>query len=381
MKRIVCSFDGTWNDQDPKAPPTNVAKLHRAIRPRDRKGIRQYVRYLAGIASDEGMRFAFVKGAIGLEVGARIKLAYSYLMDVYEPGDEIYLFGFSRGAFEARSLASFISLFGIARPDSEFSIGNAWDLYRRSDHERNIDAVAELSASCHYPVRIRCIGVWDTVGNIGNPLTGGTWSSRRLAFHDMRLHDTIDVALHALSVDEIRGPFRPSLFTLPAETSLGSHQHVEQVWFPGTHADIGGGWPETALSDAPLLWMADRVSATTDLDIDFDQLSAIANPDCFGAQHASATGWVYAFSRAFPFIRLVRQNDEAISPARRRWFRSWRSSKTESGFLSLNEAIHESARRRFGETVIEMHKKRPRKIIYEPRSLAAAMETDRMPET
>lgn len=377
MKRLVCSFDATWNGGNLFAPPTNVLKLHHAIQPSDAKGTRQYVRYFAAIASNEYTGFAFAKGAIGLEIGARIKLAYAYLMNVYEPGDEIYLFGFSRGAFEARSFASFISLFGIARPDTDFSLGAAWDLYRQTDHARDIDEVARLSADCHYPVRIRCIGVWDTVGNIGNPLTGGTWSSRRLAFHDMRLHDTIDVALHALSIDEARGPFRPTMFTLPQDTTLGPNQHVEQVWFPGTHADVGGGWPDTALADMPLLWMAERVAATTGLAIDIGQLRQTAKPDALGAQHASAIGWTFAFSRIIPFVRLLRQSIGAVSPARRRCFRSWRTGKVFNGLLTVNEALHDSAHARLGQSVPERRKSRIRTVIYEPRNLLAAVEAER----
>ncbi|MET0639577.1 MAG: DUF2235 domain-containing protein, partial [Hyphomicrobium sp.] len=249
MKRLVCSLDGTWNDDDGEAPLTNVAKLNRAILFQDTRGVRQLKRYVVGIASSQDHGLAFLKGAIGFEAGDRIKAGYQFLSNVYEPGDEIYLFGFSRGAYEARSLASFITLFGLAPKDSGFSIDDAWDLYRQPERKRDFNAVAEIGAACHYPVRIRCLGVWDTVGNIGNPYWSWAWLSRKLDHHDTRLHDTIDVALHALSIDEARGAFRPSLFTYPDDETLPSHQHVEQVWFPGTHADVGGGWPETDLSD------------------------------------------------------------------------------------------------------------------------------------
>jgi uncharacterized protein (DUF2235 family) len=372
MKRLVCSLDGTWNDEDDASPLTNVAKLHSAIPPRDGRGVRQLVRYIAGVATTEGQRFTFLRGAVGLEVGARIKLGYQFLCDSYEPGDEIYLFGFSRGAFEARSLASFVTLFGIAKKDGGFSFDEAWKLYRQSDHRRDVDALARLSAACHYPVRIRCIGAWDTVSNIGNPLNGAARISRRLAFHDTRLHDTIDVALHALAIDEQRGSFRPTLFTLPEGTTLASHQHVEQRWFAGTHADVGGGWPETELSDIALLWMAERAAATTGLAIDIDKLKEAAKPDPFGLQHFSATGWVYAFSRLVPFVRLIRQDLDAISPGRRRWFRSWRTGKLKAGLISPNEAIHESALARLGQEVREARVKTEREITYQPQNLVAA---------
>jgi hypothetical protein len=374
MKRLVCSLDGTWNDEDNSSPPTNVAKLHHAILPADRNGVRQFVRYIAGIATTEGMRAVFLRGAIGLEVGARIKLGYQFLRDTYEPGDEIYLFGFSRGAFEARSLASFVTLFGIAGKDADFPVDEAWDLYRRSDHKRDVDTLARLSGACHYPVRIRCIGVWDTVGNIGNPFSDSAWFSRQLAFHDMRLHDTIDVALHALSIDEQRSAFRPTLFALPEGTMQAPHQHVEQTWFPGTHADVGGGWPDTGLSDIALLWMAERAAATTGLAIDLGKLQRAANPDPLGLQHDSATGWIYFGSRLMPFLRLIRQNLKGIPAKRYRWFRSWRTGKLAAGLISINETIHESAVARFGETVRKADAKSVLEIVYRPPALVAVAE-------
>ncbi len=290
MKRLVCSLDGTWNDDDGASPLTNVAKLNRAILPTDRYGVKQLVRYVVGIGTSEKERFSFLKGAVGYEITDRIKAGYKFLSNVYEPGDEIYLFGFSRGAYEARSLASFITLFGLAQKGSDFSIDDAWALYRKSEHKRDIDAVARLSAACHYPVGIRCLGVWDTVGNVGNPFWSWAWLSRRFGYHDMRVHETIDVALHALSIDEARGPFRPSMFTLPEDVTPPSHQNVEQTWFAGTHADVGGGWPETHLSDIALLWMAERIQATTDLAIDIEKLKRESNPDPLGLQHLLLDG-------------------------------------------------------------------------------------------
>jgi uncharacterized protein (DUF2235 family) len=374
MKRLVCSLDGTWNDEDNSSPPTNVAKLHHAILPADGKGVRQFVRYIAGIATTEGMLVPSLRGAVGLEVGDRIKLGYQFLRDTYEPGDEIYLFGFSRGAFEARSLASFVTLFGIAPKDVDFPIDEAWDLYRRSDHKRDIDTLARLSGACHYPVPIRCIGVWDTVGNIGNPLSDSGWFSRQASFHDTRLHDTIDVALHALAIDEQRAAFRPTLFTLPEGTSPAPHQHVEQTWFPGAHADVGGGWPETALSDIALLWMAERAASTTGLAINIAKLEGAANPDPLGLQHDSARGWSSLGSRIVPFLRLIAQNLAGIPAKRFRWFRTWRTGKLRGGLISLNETVHESAIARLGQTVQKASEKSVRDIIYRPQNLVAVAE-------
>lgn len=366
MKRLVCLLDGTWNDDDGAAPLTNVAKLCRAILFTDPRGTRQLVRYVSGIATSEDRWLSFLKGALGFEISDRIRAGYTFLSSVYEPGDEIYLFGFSRGAYEARSLASFITLFGIAPKESGFRIDDAWALYRQPEQKRDFDAIAEVGASCHYPVRIRCLGVWDTVGNIGNPLWSGAWLSRKFDYHDMRLHDTIDVALHALSIDEARSAFRPSLFTYPEDTQPPSRQHIEQVWFAGSHADVGGGWPETHLSDIALLWMVERVQATTDLAIDIDRLKRECRPDHLGLQHDSSTGRLYAFSRIKPYVRLIQQSLNDAASARR-----WRTGRLARGLVSLNETVHESALQRLGQTVKKARGKVVRDIVYEPRTLAS----------
>ncbi|MBS0232862.1 MAG: DUF2235 domain-containing protein [Proteobacteria bacterium] len=367
MKRLVCLLDGTWNDDDGTAPLTNVAKLTRAIPFTDNHGVRQFVRYVVGIARSQDQGLAFLKGAIGFEISDRIKAAYRFLSSTYEPGDEIYLFGFSRGAYEARSLTSFISLFGIARKDADFPIDEAWALYRKSEHKRDFNAIARIGADCHYPVRIRCLGVWDTVGNVGNPYWRWAWLSRRFDYHDMRLHDTIDVALHALSIDEARSPFRPSLLTYPDDTMLPRYQHVEQVWFAGTHADIGGGWRETELSDIALLWMVERVQATTDLAIDVEKLKRECRPDYLGLQHDSSTGRLYAFSRIKPYVRLIQQSLKDSAP------RKWRTSRLARGLVSLNETVHESVLQRFGQPVKEMRGNVVRDILYEPPTLVALL--------
>ncbi|MFA5955654.1 phospholipase effector Tle1 domain-containing protein [Hyphomicrobium sp.] len=372
MKRLICSLDGTWNDDDGASPLTNVAKLNRAILFEDPHGVRQLTRYIVGIATSQNQGLAFLKGALGFEIGDRIKAGYQFLSNVYEPGDEIYLFGFSRGAYEARSLASLITLFGLARKDSSFSIDDAWALYRRPEHKRDFNAVAEISASCHYPVRIRCLGVWDTVGNIGNPFWSSAWLSRKLDYHDTRLHDTIDVALHALSIDEARSPFRPAFFSYPDDIRLPSYQYVEQTWFAGTHADVGGGWPETALSDVALLWMAERIRATTDLAIDIEKLRRESKPDHLGLQHYSSRGWPYAVGRILPYVRLIQQNLSGLSERRRSVFRGWRTSAVASSLASLNETIHQSAISRLGQTVKEARGDLVQDIVYEPPTLVDA---------
>lgn len=369
MKRLIICLDGTWNDDRKGLRPTNVAKIQRAIAPVDANGVQQISHYCSGIASGESETLSFLKGAVGYGVAERIQHAYTLIADAYAAGDEIYLFGFSRGAFEARSLAAFIALFGVGRKDRGFAWEAAWAQYRLPEGKRNAQALSELRAAAIYPVRIRCLGVWDTVGNIGNPFSSGTWLSRSLSFHDMRLTDAVEVGLHALSVDEQRGPFRPALWTLPEGQPLAAHQTVEQVWFPGSHCDVGGGFRETALSDVALMWMVERVKALTGLGFDKTVLDATCYPDPLGAQHSSNTGHIFRWSGWLPFVRLVQQAQDAVSPLRRRLIGMWRTGRVAAGQKVVNESLHESVRQRYGQKVIELINGRSHLITYRPANL------------
>jgi len=174
---------------------------------------------------------------------------------------------------------------GIAKRGSPFSLEKAWTSYRKRDGRRDQKELSDLRAVAHYPVAIKCIAVWDTVGNLGNPFISRGMITRSLLFHDLRLSPNIEVALHALSIDELRGPFRPMFWTLPKGQTPAANQHVEQVWFAGTHADVGGGHRETALSDIALLWMAERLQSKAGLAVDMHKLGHVTRPDPLGAQH------------------------------------------------------------------------------------------------
>jgi len=373
VKRVILCLDGTWSNDRAGSILTNVCKLHQVVAPTDSNGVRQISHYVEGIVSAEGESLQFVRGGIGVGVDDRIQKAYELLVRDYAPGDEIYLIGFSRGAFEARSLGGLITLLGVVKAGGTFSFDQAWSLYRASENKRDQRLLTELRAAAHYPVRIKCVGVWDTVGNLGNPFVSGGWVGRQFAFHDTRLSDSIDVALHALSIDEVRGPFRPTLFLVPKGRSLPIDQHVEQVWFSGTHADIGGGHRETGLSDIALLWMAERLQANTGLALDLHKLEDMTRPDPLGPQHSVAEGWIFSWSGRLPFIRLIKQAVAGIPPLRRALVGTWRSGKLARGVESAHESIHDSVMERFGERVIELRYGRSHTITYKPRNLAALM--------
>ena len=287
MKRLVCFFDGTWNKPE-DADRTNVVKLQRAVLAADAGGIAQVVHYEVGIATESALgEWTFAVGAVGFGVGSRIQGGYRFLCENYEAGDEIFLVGFSRGAFQARSLAGLIALAGIARSATPEAISDAWDYYEQNKLAPDPARLEALRGANRYPVRIKCVAVWDTIGNLGIPFVRKSFIKELLGFHDTELSPTVDVGLHALAIDEPRGPFEPTLWTIKKGTSLPPGQVIEQVWFPGCHANVGGGYQDCSLSDIALLWMAERLAQTTGLAVNLEHLRATTRPDPLGELHVA----------------------------------------------------------------------------------------------
>lgn len=379
MKRIALCLDGTWNKYDTSPSGTNIAKLHTLVLPWDERGIEQAAVYVAGINSEDDLRWRFLKGALGIGVGQRIASGYRELAERWRSGDEIYIFGFSRGAFEARSLASFIVLFGVPKDAASFPFEKAWSIYSAPPEQRTTADLDEIRSLTAYPVRIKCVGVWDTVGNIGNPFYSGGWIGRRLKFHDTRLSDAIDAGFHALSIDEYRAPFRPTLWTRSITAPLDTAQVIEQVWFAGCHADVGGGYRETALSDISLHWMIERVHAVTGLAFDSTKLASSTRPDALGPQHLPPTTPRFLLDRLLPNIRLVKQAIEAIPTWRRNMFGGWRTCQVAEGEVAVNEMVHPSVLERYGRQVVEHGEKSSRIIEYRPHNLAPLMDGNESP--
>ena len=256
-KRLVVCCDGTWNFPDQQFP-TNVTKVALAIAPVDSKDTEQRTFYHRGIGSNRRERIR--GGAFGFGLSRDVCDTYRFIVHNYEPGDELFFFGFSRGAFTARSTVGLVRNAGILRQEHVDRVSEAYALYRsrtKTNTPRGREATL-FRRSYSYEPRIRFIGVWDTVGALGIPLDGFRLISllnKRWEFHDTELSTSVDAAYQALAIDEKRGPFKPALW----KTQEGAEdQHVEQVWFSGVHSDLGGGYPDHGLSDIALLWMVDR---------------------------------------------------------------------------------------------------------------------------
>jgi uncharacterized protein (DUF2235 family) len=380
VKRLVVLFDGTWNRPDDEQKITNVVKLQRVILDADAQGTRQLVKYVIGIATEDlGAQLTFAIGAIGLGVGDRIRRGYTFLCENYEEGDEIYVVGFSRGAFQARSLAGLIALAGIARSHDDKTVADAWECYEQNKLAPDATRLETLRAAARYPVRIKCVAVWDTVGILGIPFLRKGSIKELLGFHDTRLSPLVDVGLHALAIDEPRGPFAPTFWTIDKGAALPEGQVVEQVWFPGSHANVGGGIEDCALSDIALLWMAERIGQTTGLVIDLARLRASTKPDPMGELLSPTSDGIYRVSYLFPFVRLINQDRKGISRWRRALFGSWRTGVAPAGQVIVNESIHESAIARFGKRAPLRRGDALARRKYRPMNLAASVRKRKRP--
>lgn len=267
-KKLVIFCDGTWNE--PTERGTNVLRMLQATDNKDRAGNPQILHYIAGVGTRKGEKF--IGGVFGRGVSENIIDAYSFIVSNYEENDEIYLFGFSRGAYTARSIAGFIHNFGILKPYRLPLVEEMYGLYKASDWKPSSASAAQYrEANCHpYPARIRFLGVWDTVGALGAPYGEflGYLVDKvfKVSFHDVKLSASVQSAYHAVAADERRWPFRYTPIEL-SQTHLDRNAEnlaekgfplYAEKWFPGVHSDVGGGYSQYGLSDGALEWMAAR---------------------------------------------------------------------------------------------------------------------------
>lgn len=196
----------------------------------------------------------------GRGINRQIRRVYGWLANRYHPGDRIFLIGYSRGAYAARSMAGVIARVGLLRSDhaTERMVREAYRHYQLDTHPDTAAAFSE--AYCHVNVPIEMIGVFDTVKSLGfrAPFVW-KWEEVKHSFHDHALGSNVRNGYHALALDENREAFNPVLWKSP----LGHAGVVEQVWFPGSHGDVGGqlsGYNQARpLSNIPLLWMLGKL--------------------------------------------------------------------------------------------------------------------------
>ncbi|MFM9909147.1 MAG: DUF2235 domain-containing protein [Chitinophagaceae bacterium] len=269
MKRIIICCDGTWNkpgNTDRGIPvKTNVLKLYEALSSVGQDGISQVKYYGQGVGTKYSLSDIFFGGITGSGIDRHIQDAYKFIMWNFEPGDDIYLFGFSRGAYTARSLIGLVRNCGIMLPQYLHLVDEAYSLYRDRNSITHPDSDLMVAFKKRYSqiTRIKFIGVWDTVGSLGIPVKMLMWFNKEHQFHDVKLSSDVDYAYHAVALDEKRALFQPTLWELSHSVRREKvKQEIEQVWFPGTHSNVGGGYADAGLSDISLDWMIQKAQAT-----------------------------------------------------------------------------------------------------------------------
>jgi uncharacterized protein (DUF2235 family) len=271
MKRLVIFCDGTWNTPDQKDRgvkcPSNVVKLRNLVELEDGNGIQQLPFYDQGVGTGDVVDKLF-GGMFGIGLSHNIRDAYEFISLNYEDGDQIFLFGFSRGAYTVRRTVGMIRkcqvLPRITDRDKRIAaVKAAYDVFttREPMEKGGPDAPSALAFRSQYgcrPARIRCLGVWDTVGAYGIGGVMGQLSSlkSKSRFHDRRLSSIVDCAFQAVAIDEARRLFGPTLFEQGPTALKSGNQVLEQSWFTGVHSNIGGGYVDAGLSNIALHWMA-----------------------------------------------------------------------------------------------------------------------------
>ncbi|MFI9504897.1 DUF2235 domain-containing protein [Nocardia sp. NPDC052566] len=330
MKRLVVCCDGTW--QAETAPYfSNIAKIAQLVKHENtvvREGSRtrrippiaQRVTYLCGPGGRGFRADRLYGGVLGRGTEANLVSAYWYLALNWEPGDEIFLFGFSRGAYTVRSLAGMLDVLGLMTPEAllEGQYGNAIAAYRKKI--RNLydprDPVRRerrtfRNAYCRHPVPIRFIGAFDTVGAHGVPgMLGYPFSG----FHNLYLLDNVQCARHALAIDERRRHFAACLWEGPPPWSnyiredgriILDEDRLRQVWFRGVHTDIGGGYPECGLSDIARRWMM-REASKVGLEFDARLVSGLDEQCAHRENHMAEHNSLNSAYRIFNSVIFAR---------------------------------------------------------------------------
>jgi uncharacterized protein (DUF2235 family) len=302
-KRLIICSDGTWNKPE-GGPVTNVVKLARSIRPEDPEWTSQVVFYDWGVGTGGGAD-KIKGGAFGKGIDRNIQDAYRFLVHNYAAGDELFFFGFSRGAYTVRSLVGLIRCCGLLKKIHSHRIPDAYAIYRSPDTPDSSKA-RRFRGRCSREVKVKFLGVWDTVGALGIPLKPfGKRNAEKYGFHDTKISSIVLNAYHALAIDEKRGPFQPTIW----KTKKG-RKNSAQVWFAGVHSDVGGGYPDAGLSDKALLWMVEKAEACG-LALNRAYLGRILDEDSRETLHNSMTGF-YKGMRKYPRPIGVTNRDESV---------------------------------------------------------------------
>lgn len=373
-KRLVVLYDGTDNTPGDN---TNVWKTHQLLAGVDGAGVPQEKTYIEGVGTEIG---SIMAGSIfGSGVAAKIREGYKWLVMNYEEGAEIYVFGFSRGAFSARSLVQMIANCGITHRGSygQWKSEQAFERYESISRQGSevLHPIWRLRYWRDNPdkapagwvptaddrrlmdedqvqyVKVRMAGLWDTVGAMGSDAVKNHGAStQKSAAHNVRPTSRLEYSYHAMAIDEHRPMFQNTLwrtFVEAGQEQVKSEEFsktYEQRWFVGAHSDVGGGYHDDRLPDYSLTWMHSKAAS---LGLAFTS-AVVPQPDGWRATpHDSfkkfAGGVLSIWDKVVPGDqRFYREIGRAPRPVR--------TAEGKDGFLiSLNETIDETVFRKWSE--------------------------------
>lgn len=319
-KKIIICCDGTWDTPEGKHV-TNVTKMARLVLPADAHGMEQVVFYDWGVGTDD-MLDRIEGGAFGEGIDKNIQDAYRFLVHNYAPGDELFFFGFSRGAYTVRSLVGMIRNCWLLTKEHADLIPKAYQIYR-SRSGPDVKTADNFRRQYGRQATIKFLGVWDTVGALGIPL--GLFkkeNEEKYSFHDTTVSRIVENAYHALSIDEMRKPFAPTIWKTKPEHSS------EQAWFAGVHADVGGGYPQAGLANLALKWMADKATLTG-LAVDSAFLQSLLNGDTDTRLHNSYKGMYKLLGRLIRPMGVTNHDETVHASAIKRY-------QTDPGYRPKN---------------------------------------------
>jgi uncharacterized protein (DUF2235 family) len=311
-KNVVVCCDGTANEF--ARDRTNVVKLFWTL---IKDPTIQACYYHPGLGTMAAQGFVTRIGAkvaeiAGMASGYGIKNdlsdAYIFLCRNFKPEDQLYLFGFSRGAYTVRALASLLFMYGLIPPDNDrlapYAVRMMWAIHKLQRKARDDESVQaqiteyfrlsdEFKATYSRECKPHFVGVWDTVSAVG-------WFSSPLSLPFTASNPDIAIGRHAIAIDERRAFFRTNRWEPSGNSAEAGPKDLKQVWFPGVHCDVGGGYPESesGVSKIALEWMIDE-ARIAGLHLDETLVARVLGragggyvpPDLDGMMHESLKGW------------------------------------------------------------------------------------------
>lgn len=376
-KRLIMTCDGTWLNQDNSIqngkllPPSNVSRIGWAIKETSRDGIPQIVNYQHGVGTDGGVLNKVIGGATGQGLKENVREAYSYVATNWREGDEIFLIGFSRGAFTARSVGGMIGELGLL---TRKGLPYFNEIFEDFAHRHSPDYVSKFPNApfskkppfgpeyvnelvrrgmSRVRIPIKAICCFDTVGSLGIPKSPtpmgsffrGTRERNEYQFYDTTLNPCVENAFQALGLDEHRAAFSPALWEKRKDNTT---TNLKQVWFPGVHSNIGGGYDDQEIANITLSWMMSRLEPFLDFRSDYLISAHEQNVDYYRSLREKPRPW--SFGEIYnSMIGVYRLGGRTIrTPGD--YFRTDPNNgrPTTKRLTNTNEYIHASVRTRLG---------------------------------